>query len=76
MNKIKMVIRRQCPMCGKIDAKEIEIDDEAWMHYCCYGTKPIQNYFPDLTPSEREYIKTGYCYKCQDILFAPPEEEE
>lgn len=73
---MKVELTRQCPMCGKINTKEFEVNKDSWTHYCCYGTKPIQKYFPDLTPSEREFIKTGYCDECQNILFAPPEEED
>ena len=32
----------------------------------------IQDIFPNLTPTEREFYKTGYCKECQDILFASP----
>lgn len=74
--KIKVEIDRQCPMCGNINTKEFEVDDEKWTHFCCYGTKLIQEYFPDLSANEREFIKTGYCDNCQKILFAAPEDED
>lgn len=73
---MKVEVTRQCPMCGDINIKVIEVDKQNWQHYCCYGTKLIQEYFPDLSANEREFIKTGYCDKCQSILFAPPEDEE
>ncbi len=73
---MKVEITRQCPMCGKINTNEMEVDEKNWQHFCCYGTKLIQEYFPDLSPSEREFIKTGYCDDCQSILFAPPDEED
>lgn len=74
--KIQISIPRQCPMCGKVNRKEMEVDASAWNHFCCYNSKPIQEYFPELSASEREFLKTGYCDKCQDILFAPFDEED
>lgn len=73
---MKVEVTRQCPMCGKINTKEFEVNEDSWTHYCCYGTKLIQEYFPDLSASEREFIKTGYCDNCQNILFAAPEDED
>jgi hypothetical protein len=58
-----------CPMCGKYFEKELNVTREQMQRY--YNREDlIQNILPDLTPNEREFIKTGYCDKCQDILFA------
>ena len=65
-----MILEQQCPICGK--EMEIPIDDNAYKTWKA-GTL-IQNAFPALSPAERETIKTGYCFKCQEILFHPPEE--
>lgn len=66
---MKVEVMRQCPMCGKINTKEFEVNEGSWTHFCCYGTKLIQEYFPDLTPNEREFLKSGYCDECQSKLF-------
>lgn len=73
---MKIKLEKQCPMCGKINTKELEVNKDSWTHYCCYRTYLIQEYFPNLTPSEREFIKTGYCDNCQNILFSSPEDDE
>jgi hypothetical protein len=69
-----MKIYRKCPMCGQV--KNIEVADKLELAIDRYemGIGYIQDI--PLPASEREFIKTGYCIDCQDILFAPPEEEE
>ena len=69
-----MKIYRKCPMCGQV--KNIEVADELELAIDRYemGIGYIQDI--PLPASEREFIKTGYCIDCQDILFAPPEEDE
>ena len=69
-----MKIYRRCPMCGQ--AKNIEVADELESAIARYesGIGYVQDI--PLPASEREFIKTGYCFDCQDILFAPPEEED
>lgn len=67
-------IGRICPMCGTINT--IEIDDKAAKALKEY--KNGNGYIQDiqLPAAEREFIKTGFCIPCQEILFAPPEDEE
>ena len=66
-----MIIHRQCPMCGKGQTKEVDMDAyNVWRS----GTL-IQKAFPNLPVVEREFIMTGYCEKCQAIVFAPPPDE-
>ena len=62
-----MKINRMCPMCRKLSA--IEIADEVAPAIELYnaGFGYIQDI--PLPANEREFIKTGYCMKCQDILF-------
>ena len=75
MKKEIYEIKATCPMCGKVNTKEIEMTDEQFISYQ-FGFKLIQNVFPELSPMEREFLKSGYCDECQSFLFAPPEEEE
>ena len=70
-------VEKQCPMCGKFTKKILNTkatSQQITDYY--YGRILIQDAFPDLSASEREFIKTGYCDKCQSILFAPPDEED
>ena len=62
-----MEISRKCPMCGQIT--EINIADELENSITRYmlGIGYIQDI--PLSANEREFIKTGFCMKCQDILF-------
>ena len=66
-----MIITRTCPMCGNTTKKDLKITSEQINRYeSTYDL--IQNVFPNLTGAEREFYKTGYCDKCQDILFSCP----
>lgn len=70
---------RSCPMCGRETSLYLS-EDEA-NRYCYYinyrffcpgSERPaphIQDLFPDRTNAERELMKTGYCYCCQELLF-------
>ena len=67
-----MIITRKCPMCGSIT--EIEVDDNLKSAIDRYnsGIGYIQDI--PLSASEREFIKTGFCMECQEILFGGDEE--
>ena len=70
-------VEKQCPMCGRFTKKILNTkatSQQITDYY--YGRILIQDAFPDLSANEREFIKTGYCDKCQNILFAPPEDED
>lgn len=72
---------RTCPMCDE------ECDEEhvLWVEgarridqmekYISYGGL-IQEKLSLFSKWEREFVKTGYCKKCQEELFSYPEEEE
>ena len=70
-----MEVVRLCPMCGNITKKELDITDEQLFKYE-NSMALIQDVFPNLNPAEREFIKTGYCDDCQNILFNIEDEEE
>lgn len=69
-----MVISRFCPMCGQKTERELDITSSQISAYQ-NGTL-IQDAFPNLDADDREFIKTGYCQKCIEVLFAPVEDEE
>ena len=69
MSLVKLLIT--CPSCGM--EKFIDVDEEkldAWI-----GGKLIQDAFPDLSPQEREEIKTGFCEKCWNEMWKEVEDD-
>ena len=71
MSSSKASIYMTCPMCSEINYINFETLDEI-KRYDKYknGEGLIQDIFPEFTPFEREFIKTGYCVDCQCLLFA------
>ena len=61
-----MDIVNACPMCGS--THWMRINGEQFEKYK-HGGMLIQDAFPKLRPTEREFIKTGYCPECQELLF-------
>lgn len=60
------IVKQVCPMCGKIH--EMHLDKESAMKYFA-ARQLVQEAFPDLAPTEREFIISGYCVECQKALF-------
>lgn len=62
-------IAMECPMCGKVH--KININEDQSERYERYLRKEglIQDLLPEFNPVEREFIKSGYCPKCQEMLF-------
>lgn len=59
-----MEIRTVCPFCGKENVVYVaENEYRAWQNGAC-----IQDAMPDLTPDERELVKTGICSACWDAM--------
>jgi len=52
-----MLIIRKCPITGVQNKKEIDVTEEQLKLW--YEGALIQDAMPHLTPSEREFIKTG-----------------
>ena len=60
-----MVVTIKCPMCGK--TYFIEVDYDA---FCSWQNgELIQVAMPNLTPTEREQLISGFCPDCQDKIF-------
>ena len=59
----------QCSMCGK--ESHLPLSDEELSNLRSYLVKGgyIQNWLTTLNKCEREFIKSGYCPKCQEIIF-------
>ena len=61
-----MVLFKTCPMCNK--EYSIELNDKGYKKYK-RGEGFVQDLFPELDAFEREFVKSGYCSKCQEMLF-------
>lgn len=69
-----MIITRVSPMTKIENSLDINVTQEQLDKYFIEGAF-IQKAFPNLTPSEREFIKTGFTAEDWDALF-PDEEDE
>lgn len=61
-----MDVIRECPMCGA--TKGIRIKYETYEEIS-ERRRPIQEIVPDFNPTEREFLISGYCPDCQEMLF-------
>lgn len=62
-------VEQQCGICGqKSRIKLSESELEAYEGYL-EGGKLIQECLPTLNRCEREFLKSGYCARCQELLF-------
>lgn len=61
-------ISRQCPICGKVNTITVDtkVLNDGMQAYRSGAL--IQNAFPTLSPSEREFFITGICDKCWDAM--------
>ena len=66
---------RLCPMCkrGHYIKLTNEQDRKLWEYR--NGKGLIQELFPELNACEREFIKTGMCKECQELMFGNGESE-
>lgn len=67
-----MIITRKSPISGKIHSLDLDITEEqvaAWQ-----AGAYIQNAFPNLSPDEREFLKTGITAEEWEAMFAGQEE--
>ena len=59
----------RCSMCGKDSHLRLTDEElEALKKYLSNGGY-IQECLPSLNKCEREFIKSGYCPKCQELIF-------
>lgn len=61
-----MDITRTCPLCNTTNVKTIDVTLQQFFNWS-EGGALIQNAMPNLTPDEREHIKTGICSECWPI---------
>ena len=65
---------RKSPLTNKVNVMEIGVTQEEWLAHLLTHNM-IQDAFPQLTPEEREFLKTGYTQEDWNEIF-PPEGEE
>ena len=59
----------RCSMCGKDSRMELSDEElQAFRHYLS-GDTFIQDCLPSLNKCEREFLKSGYCPRCQETIF-------
>lgn len=62
-------LHKFCPMCD--GSFTIDMTEDEFMAFREYedGKGLVQEALPHYNPMEREFVKTGYCPKCQSMLF-------
>lgn len=58
---------RTCPMCQADTTMSVP----AQALTARQNGIPIQDAWPEGTPAQREFVKTGSCTACQDMVFDP-----
>lgn len=58
-----------CPSCRKTWYIELDNDQERRLFEYHHKDQPIQEALSDLNAVEREFIKSGYCPDCQEMIF-------
>ena len=62
-------VKQECGICNHITRIRLTEDElEAYREYLRGGLL-IQECLPTLNRAEREFLKSGYCVKCQKLLF-------
>lgn len=59
----------KCPLCNKWHAIELTAEQYEKLYDYRHGYGLIQEQFPELNRVEREFLKSGYCPSCQEMLF-------
>lgn len=71
-----MLITRTSPRTGKPTTLDLPVTLEQLSAYALNRGLLIQHAFPDLTPGEREFIKTGFTEADWAAMFPPEDDEE
>lgn len=69
-----MKIQRRSPLTGQINTLDLPSVTEDKLHRWQHGQELIQDVFPDLSNSEREFLMTGYTDEDWEKLFPKGEE--
>ena len=62
-------VTHTCGMCGAESSMTLTEEElRAYKRYLL-GDRLIQECLPMLNRCEREFLKSGYCKKCQELIF-------
>ena len=70
-NVENVIIRKSCLFCG--EQNEISVPTFDFIKW--QSGYPIQDAMPYLTPTNREFLISGTCRKCQEVYFGGAEED-
>jgi hypothetical protein len=69
-----MKITRVSPLTRKETTLDLDVTQEQLDAYYGPGRPFIQDVFPHLSPSDREFIKTGYTQSDWEEMFGRPDQ--
>jgi hypothetical protein len=65
-----MQVSRTSPLTGNINTMELDVTEAQMAEFAApFRKRMIQEIFPNLSSSEREFIKSGYTQEDWDIMF-------
>ena len=64
-----MLVKRRSIFSGKISEMDLPVTEEQLAEFKSNGPRMIQDIFPNLTNSQREFIKTGVTQEEWDATF-------
>ena len=68
-----MKMYNHCDLCGKGGYIKLAAEQSEKLSQYHMGDGLVQELFPELNPTEHEFIKTGMCMKCQEMMFGKAE---
>ena len=73
-----MNVIRTSPMTGNVNVMDLPVTQEQLDEVARppKERRLIQEIFPNLTPAQREFIKTGYTEQDWELMFPPESEDE
>ncbi len=63
------LISKKCDMCGATSTLKLTEEEYICFEKYLSGDDYIQDCLPTLNPCEREFLKTGMCRHCQELIF-------
>ena len=69
MEQKKLPFMQDCPICGRTTILLMTATEIQTLERYISNGGLIQETFPEMDPQKREFIKTGYCPDCQELIF-------
>ena len=64
-----MLITRTSPLTGKANVMDLDVTWDQMNEFASEKRRLVQQIFPNLSQSEREFLKTGYTQEDWDTMF-------